>query len=157
VHKEIVCEGIIDQSGGLDSGFGNIRGRQHVLAGSQLLKVMSRRLVGVQIGRGASKDCLTVVVPNVEGIVNSRVESDIICSVNHLGEAKDVGDVIGIIVDFAEGWDLSFEVQSASASVGMHGYGSLGWANVARMRSLDYRLSRQCQSQSLEERHLRDG
>jgi hypothetical protein len=127
----MICEGIIDQSGGLDSGFGKIRGREHVLARSKLLKVMSRRLVGVQIGRGASKDCLTVVLPNVEGIVNSRVESDIICSVNHLGEAKDVGDMIGIIVNFAKGWDLSFEGQSSSASVSVHGYGSLGWANVA--------------------------
>ena len=68
MHKEMVCEGIIDQSGGLDSGFGKIRGREHVLARGKLLKVMSRRLVGVQIGRGASKDCLTVVLPNVEGI-----------------------------------------------------------------------------------------
>jgi len=98
---------------------------------SKLPKAMSRRLVGAQIGRGASENGLTVVFPNVESIVNSRVESDTICSVNHLGEAKDVGDVIGIIVNFAEGWDLSFEGQSASASIGVHGYGSLGWVNVS--------------------------
>jgi len=46
-------------------------------------------------------------------------------------KAKDVGDVIGIIVDFAEGWNLSFECQSAGASVGVHGDGSLGCANVS--------------------------
>jgi len=39
-------------------------------------------------------------------------------------------NVIRIVVNFAEGWDLSFEVQSAGASVGVHGDGSLGWANV---------------------------
>jgi len=85
VHKEMVCEGIINQSGSLDSRFGIIQGRWHVLAASKLLKVMSRRLVGAQIGRGASEDRLTVVLPNVEGIVNSRVESDVVCSVYHLG------------------------------------------------------------------------
>ena len=78
-----------------------------------------------------SKDRLTVILPNVEGIVNLRVESDAVCTVNHLGKAKDVGDVIGIIVDFAEGRDLGFEVQSMGASVGVHGYGSFGWANVS--------------------------
>ena len=96
-----------------------------------MLKVMSRRLVGVQIGRGASEDRLMVVLPNVEGIINSRVESDVVCSVNRLGKAKDVGDVIGIIVDFAEGGDLSFECQSTGTSVGVHGYRSIGWANVS--------------------------
>jgi len=59
-----------------------------------LLKVVSSRLVGAQVGRGASEDCLTVVLPNMEGVVNSRVESDVIGSVNHLGEAKDVCYVI---------------------------------------------------------------
>jgi len=39
--------------------------------------------------------------------------------------------VIGIVANFAEGWDLSFEVQSAGTSVGVHGDGSLGWANVS--------------------------
>jgi len=80
--------GIINQSGSLDSGFGIIQGRWHVLARSNLLKVMSRRLVGAQIGCGASEDCLTVVLPNVEGIVNSRVESDTVCSINHLQLAR---------------------------------------------------------------------
>jgi len=96
-----------------------------------LPKVVSSRLEGIQVGRGVSKDHLTVVLPNMEGIVNLRVESDVICSVNHLGEAKDVGDMIGIIVNFAEGWNLCFEVQSAGTSVGVHGDGSLGWANVS--------------------------
>jgi len=130
MHKEVACKGIIDQSGSLDSGFGIIRGRQHVLAGSKLLKAISRRLVGVQVGRGASKDHLTVVLPNMEDIVNSRVKNDVVGSVNHLGEAKDVGDVIGITLDFAKSWDLSFECQSTGASVGVHGCGLLGWANV---------------------------
>jgi len=66
-----------------------------------------------------------------QGIINSRVEHDVVGSVNHLGEAKDVGYVIGIVANFTEGWDLSFEVQSAGASVGVHGDGLLGWANVA--------------------------
>jgi len=80
---------------------------------------------------GTSEDCLTLVLPKMESIVNLRVESDVVGSVNHLGEAKDVGYVIGIIVNFAEGWDLSFEVQSTGASVGVHDNGSLGWANVS--------------------------
>jgi len=87
--------------------------------------------VGIQVGRGASQDRLAIVLPNMEGIVNSRVESDIVGRVNHLGEAKDVGDVIRIIVNFDEGWDLCFEVQSMGASVGVHGYGTLGGSNVS--------------------------
>jgi len=67
----------------------------------------------------------------MEGIVNARVESDAVGSVNHLGKAKDVGDVIRIVINFAEGWNLSFEVQSAGASVGVHGDGPLGRANVS--------------------------
>ena len=78
-----------------------------------------------------SEDRLPIVLPNMEGIVNSRVKSDIISCVNHLGEAKDVGDVIRIIVNFTKGRDLCFEVQSTGASVGVHGYGSLGGANVS--------------------------
>jgi len=85
----------------------------------------------MQVGRGASKDCLAIVLPNMEGIVNSGVESDIVGSVNHLGEAKDVGNMIRIVVNFAKDWDLSFEVQGAGASVGVHGYGVLGGANVS--------------------------
>jgi len=79
-----------------------------MFASGNLLKAVSSRLVGVQVGRGASEDCLAIVLPNMEG-----------------------SDVIRIAANFAEGWDLSFEVQSAGASVGVHGYGPLGWANVS--------------------------
>jgi len=127
----MVGKGVINQSGSLDSGFGFIRWRQHVLAGGKLLKVVSSGLVGIQVGRGASKDRLTVVLPNMEGIVNSRVEIDAVGCVNCLGEAKDVDDVIRIVTNLAKGWDLSFKVQSAGASVGVHGDGLLGWANVS--------------------------
>jgi len=88
-------------------------------------------LVSVQVGWGVSKDRLVTVLPNMEGIINSRIEGDVVSSVNHLGEAKDVGDVIRIIVNFAESWDLSFEVKSMGASISVHGYGQLGGANVS--------------------------
>jgi len=84
----------------------------------------------MQVGRGVSKGRLTVGLPNMEGIVNLRVESDAVCSINHLGEAKDVGYVIGITAIFAKGWDLSFKCQSTGTSIGVHGDGSLGWANI---------------------------
>jgi len=82
VHEEMACEGIINQSGSLDSGSESSGG-----GGMFLLEAScsSRGLVGAQIGRGASEDCLTVVLPNVEGIVNLRVKSDAVCSVNHIG------------------------------------------------------------------------
>ena len=52
-------------------------------------------------------------------------------SSNHLGQAKDVGNVIRITANFAKGWDLSFKNLSADTSVGVHGDGSCGGANVS--------------------------
>jgi len=67
----------------------------------------------------------------MEIVVNSRIKSDAVSGINHLGEAKDVGDVIRIVINYAEAWDLCFEVQCASASVGVQSDGLLGGLNVA--------------------------
>jgi len=73
----------------------------------------------------------------MEGILHLRVECDVVVSVNHLGEAKDVGYVIGIVVNFAKGWDLSFKVQRVGTSIGVHGDGWLGWENVSNKVSVE--------------------
>jgi len=51
---------------------------------------MSSGLVSKQVCWGASKDCPVIIFPDVESIVNARIESDVVNCVNHLGEAKDV-------------------------------------------------------------------
>jgi len=122
---------IVNQSGSLDSEFRSIRGREHVLASGNLLKVVSSGLVSAQVGRDTSKNCLVIILPNMEGIVNARIQSDAVSSVNHLGEAKDVGDVVRIITNFVKSGDLGFEVQSVGTSVGVHVCGPLGWVNVS--------------------------
>ena len=134
MHKEMAGKSIINQSGRLESGFGIIRGRQHVLAGGCLLEAVSSRLASAHVGRGVSKDCLVVILPNMKGIVNSRVESDAVGGVNHLGEAKDVHHVTRIAETLPKaGTSASRLKVPAGASVGVHGNGLLGWAtwNVA--------------------------
>jgi len=131
MHKEMIDKFIINQSGSLDSGFGIIQWGQHVLASGNLFKAMSSGLVSVQVSRGASKDQFMIIFPHMEGVVNARIESNIVSSLNHLGEAKDVGDVIRFITDFAKRGNLSFEVQIAGGSVGVHGDRLLCRANIS--------------------------
>jgi len=75
------CEIIVNQSGGPDGRRGIIRRGEHILAYSDLLEIVGRRFIGVQVGRGASKNCLNAVGPNMKDVANSRVESDVIGSV----------------------------------------------------------------------------
>jgi len=100
------------------------------LEGFEIVRPVGRRFIGVQVGRSASENCFSAAGPNMKCVVNSRVKSDVIGGVHHLGEAKDVGNVVWIVVDFSKTWDLCFEVQSTGASVGVHSNRMLGGLNV---------------------------
>jgi len=105
-------------------------GGKHVLARSNLFKVMSSRFVIIQIGWGAWKDHFLIIIPDAESIIDARIESDTDSSVNHLDKTKDAGNVIGIVIDFAKSGHLCFKVQLTGVSIGVHGNGPCGLGNV---------------------------
>jgi len=85
VHKEMESKFIVNQSDSLDGRAGIIRRGKHVFVISDLLEIVGRRFVSIQVGWGASENCLDALGPSMKGVVNSRIECDVVGRVHHLG------------------------------------------------------------------------